>query len=373
MIDTTAMSANGSNSHEQSAESVPAKARPASLSVVVPVFNEEESLAPLHEQISATLAEIDCDAEIVFVDDGSSDRSREILSRLQRTDPRVKVVVLRRNFGQTAAMAAGFSFAGGDVIVVMDADLQNDPADIHTLLAKHAEGYDVVSGWRKDRKDPWLSRRLPSRIANALISWVTGVHLHDYGCTLKLYAREIIENLQLYGELHRFIPALASWSGAKMAEVPVNHRPRLFGKSNYGIARTVRVILDLVTVKFLLQYSTKPLHVFGLWGLLSGLAGVILAAYLSVQKVFFDAHLAERPALMLAVLLMLGGLQLITMGLLAELQVRVMHEARGTPGYVVKEVLGEGLDTEEDHDDTSTSDPVAPSGRDAPRERRDAP
>jgi glycosyltransferase involved in cell wall biosynthesis len=311
------------------------------------VFNERDSLIPLHEEISAVLDELGRDAEIILVDDGSTDGSVEVLQRLPQSDPRVKVIVLRRNFGQTAALAAGFNEARGGLVIIMDADLQNDPADISLLLEKHAEGYDVVSGWRKDRKDRWLTRRVPSRVANYIISLVTGVRLHDYGCALKLYTREILDELSLYGEMHRFIPALASWVGANITEIVVSHRPRRFGKSKYNIARTVRVILDLLTVKFLLHYSTKPLHIFGRWGLLAGFAGFALAAYLSVTKIFFGAQLAERPALMLAVLLMVGGLQLITMGLLAELQVRVLHEARGTPGYVVRRVLGKGLGDED--------------------------
>ena len=321
--------------------------KPESVSIVLPVYNEEDNLVLLHDEVTAVLDQLARAAEIIFVDDGSADKSVEILRQLQQSDPRVKVIVLRRNFGQTAAMTAGFRAARGDIIIVMDADLQNDPADIPRLLEKHAEGYDVISGWRKDRKDRWLSRRVPSQLANALISRVTGVHLHDYGCALKLYSREIIDELRLYGEMHRFIPALASWVGANIAEIIVNHRPRRFGKSKYGISRTVRVILDLLTVKMLLHYSTKPLHIFGRWGLLTGFAGFVLAAYLSVKRIFFAAPLADRPALMLAFLLMLGGLQLITMGLLAELQVRVLHETRDTRGYVIREVLGEGLRADE--------------------------
>jgi glycosyltransferase involved in cell wall biosynthesis len=345
---------------------------PASLSIVVPVFNEQDNLVPLHEQIGAVLDQLGRDAEIVFVDDGSSDGSLAVLRRLQQSDPRVKIVVLRRNFGQTAAMAAGFHYARADLIIVMDADLQNDPADIPALLAKHDEGYDVVSGWRKQRKDPWLSRRLPSQIANCLISCVTGVHLHDYGCTLKLYTRDTIDDLQLYGEMHRFIPALASWRGSTIAEVPVNHHRRLHGKSKYGISRTVRVILDLLTVKFLLQYSTKPLHIFGLWGLLVGFAGFVIAAYLTVLKLGFHQDIGHRPALLLAVLLMVGGLQLITMGLLAELQVRTLHEARRVPVYVVKESLGIGLDTDAQQADTGPAQPAASRRPDADPERSDA-
>ncbi len=313
------------------------------LSIVVPVYNEEENVGPMYEEIVAALDDLGRDAEILFVDDGSADGTLEILKGLQQSDPRVKVIVLRRNFGQTAAMAAGFSQVQGDIIIAMDGDLQNDPADIGILLAKHAEGYDLVSGWRKDRKDKWLTRRVPSQIANRLISSVTGTHLHDYGCALKLYTRDTIDSLRIYGELHRFIPALASWRGSRVAEVVVNHRARQFGVSKYGLSRTMRVILDLLTVRFLLQYSSKPLHIFGRWGLLSGSAGFAIAVYLTVLKLGYQQDIGERPLLLLGVLLMVGGLQLITMGLLAELQVHALHEARGTPSYVVRDTLGEGL------------------------------
>jgi len=310
------------------------------ISVVIPLYNEEESVPQLYEELTATLEATGHPYEIIVVDDGSSDSSFDHLQRLHRLDPRLKVIRFRRNFGQTAAFAAGFDAAQGDVIVTLDADLQNDPADIPRLLTKANEGYDVVSGWRVKRRDPF-HRRLPSQVANWLISRVTGVRLHDYGCSLKVYRREVVKNIRLYGELHRFIPAIASWMGVSIAEIPVNHRPRSFGQSKYGtVTRTVKVFLDLLTVRFLLSYATRPIHVFGGLGMLAVGAGSALGLYLSYVKLVLKEDIGNRPLLTLAVLLMIVGVQMISMGLLGELVVRTYHESQNKPIYVVRERLG---------------------------------
>jgi len=313
--------------------------RPA-LSVVVPLLDEQDNLRPLYQQIKQAL-EGRYSYEMIFIDDGSTDASFSILKELHDSDPTVRVIRFRKNFGQTAALSAGFSHARGDVVVALDADLQNDPADIPMLVAKLDEGYDVVSGWRKKRHDKALTRRLPSKMANWLISWVTEVHLHDYGCTLKAYRREIFSEMRLYGEMHRFIPALASWSGAKIAECPVNHRPRTAGKAKYGLARTLKVVLDLMTVKFLGSFSTKPIYIFGGLGVLSGLAGILSGLAVLYQKFFSHSHLAmnRNPLLVLTAVLMITTVQFILMGLLAELLVRTYHESQNRPTYVIKEVL----------------------------------
>ena len=283
-------------------------------------------------------------AEIVFVDDGSRDTTLAKLEVIQAGDDHVRVVSLRRNFGQTAAMTAGFDHARGGVIITMDGDLQNDPHDIPQLVGKLNEGYDVVTGWRYDRQDPFLSRKLPSQLANRLISRVTGVGLHDYGCTLKAFRREVIDNINLYGEMHRFIPAIASGMGISFTEVKVNHRARRFGTSKYGISRTIRVVLDLITVKFMLSYATRPLHVFGTVGVVSSLLGAIFGLILTVQRQLFGIGLANRPLLLLAVLLIFMGIQFITIGLLAELVVRTYHESQKKPIYYVRKVLGEPVE-----------------------------
>ncbi len=277
--------------------------------------------------------------ELILVDDGSSDGTYEMLYQICEVDSRVRVIQLRRNFGQTAAFSAGFDLAEGEVIITMDGDLQNDAADIPMLLDKIDEGYDIVSGWRVRRKDKYLTRRLPSRIANTLISWVTGVKLHDYGCSLKAYRREVIKNIRLYGELHRFIPALAKWIGIRVAEVPVSHYPRRFGRSKYGLRRSVKVLLDLMTVKFLLDYATRPIQIFGLLGLISLGGGTLIGLYLSFQKIVFHEGLRDRPMLLLAVLLVVLGVQLITMGLLGEMIVRTYHETQNKPIYLIRNVL----------------------------------
>ena len=310
------------------------------LSVVIPVLNEAENLDPLYSQLIDVLTKTVKSYEIIFVDDGSTDSSFEILKKLQKQDDRMQVIRLRRNFGQSAAFSAGFDHASGNVIVTMDADLQNDPADIPNLLKKLEDGYDVVSGWRIDRRDGYLTRQLPSRIANFIISIITEVSLHDYGCSLKAYRREVAKNIKLYGEMHRFIPALASWMGIRVSEIPVNHAPRRSGKSKYGIMRAVRVLLDLVTVKFLLGYSTRPIQIFGLLGGICFSLGLIVGAYLSILKIFFGYPLRDRPLLLLSILFVIFGVQLITMGLLGELVVRSYYESQNKPTYMVKEILG---------------------------------
>ena len=309
------------------------------LSVVIPIYNEEENIQPLYDELKGVLQGIDRPYQIVFIDDGSRDRSLELLERLQQQDNDVVVVSFRRNFGQTAAMAAGFDYADGDVIITMDGDMQNDPHDIPLLLAKMEEGYDLVSGWRYNRQDAFINRKLPSMIANKIISMVTGVHLHDYGCTLKIFHKEITKGIRLYGEMHRFIPAIASGMGSRIAEIKVNHRPRRFGTSKYGISRTIRVILDLLTVKFLLSYATRPIQVFGLLGVISGSIGFFIALVLTIERQFFGMSLANRPALLLAVLLIFMGIQFISIGLLGEMQARTYHESQGKPVYTVRKVL----------------------------------
>jgi glycosyltransferase involved in cell wall biosynthesis len=312
------------------------------LSVVVPVYNEEENLEPLTREVISAVQPLGGDYELIMVDDGSTDRTFHKLSDIHREDPRIKILRLSRNFGQTAALAAGISYAKGEVIVFMDGDGQNDPKDIPVLLNKIREGFDLVTGWRHDRQDPFWSRRLPSQIANGLISRMTRVRLHDYGCTLKAIRRDLAKEIKLYGEMHRFIPAIAFERGAQIAEMKVNHRSRRWGRSKYGIARTVRVILDLLTVKFMLSYSTRPLHIFGLIGLLSGGVGFLIALYLTVQKIFYGADIGGRPLLLLGILLILIAFQFITMGLLGEMLARTYHESQGKPIYVIKEVLDGG-------------------------------
>jgi glycosyltransferase involved in cell wall biosynthesis len=309
------------------------------ISIVIPVFNEEENIQILHEKLKKVLDPLNKEYEILFIDDGSTDKTLSILEEIQSHDKSVLILSLRRNFGQTAAFAAGFDFARGDVIVTMDGDLQNDPADIPKLLELIKDN-DLVSGWRKKRKDPFLTRRLPSRIANWLISNVTGVKLHDYGCSLKAYRRDVIKNLKLYGEMHRFIPAVASWYGVRLAEVETVHYPRLRGSSKYGISRTIKVVLDLITVKFLQSFSTKPIQFFGPIGVISGILGFLVSLYLTIDKLLFGRDIGGRPLLLLGALLIIVGIQLIGMGLLGEMIVRVYHESQRKPIYVIKKILG---------------------------------
>jgi glycosyltransferase involved in cell wall biosynthesis len=310
------------------------------LSVIVPVRNEAPGLVELHRELTDTLDRWGRPYEIVAIDDGSTDDSFAVLSRLHAIDPRLRVIRFRRNFGQTAAFAAGFEHARGRIIVTTDGDLQNDPRDIPAMIAKLESGYDIVCGWRKNRKDAFVSRTVPSRLANRLISWATGVSLHDYGCSLKAFRAEVVKPLRLYGEMHRFIPAIASEQGVAITEVVVNHRSRRHGSSNYGISRTIRVILDLLTVKFLLSYSTRPLQIFGLIGFVMALLGVIAGAWLTYVKFVGPGQaIADRPLLLLAILLIFTGVQLVTLGLLAEMQARTYHESQKKPTYVIREVL----------------------------------
>jgi glycosyltransferase involved in cell wall biosynthesis len=309
------------------------------LSIVIPVYNEEENIPKLYEELKEVLEKLGKEYEIIFVDDGSTDRTYQILQELARKDPHVKVIRFRRNYGQTAAMYAGFQYAQGDVIITMDGDLQNDPKDIPKLLEKIEEGYDIVSGWRKNRKDHFLTRILPSKIANWLISKVTGVHLHDYGCTLKAYRKEVAKNYRLYGDMHRFLPAVAKSFGAKITEIVVNHRPRIYGKSKYGIGRTIRVMLDILLVKFLNDYMNKPLYVFGGLGLFMTFLGFLILAYLAVEKIFFGASIGGRPLLILGVLLFLSGLQLISTGIIAELIIRTYYESKQDVPFRIAEVI----------------------------------
>ncbi len=309
------------------------------LSVVIPLYNEADNVGPLYEELTAALAQVGQSYEVIVVDDGSRDASFERLKAIHERDGRWRIIRFRRNFGQTAAFSAGFTAARGEIVITSDADLQNDPRDIPGLLAKMAEGYDIVSGWRVNRKEPFLSRRLPSMLANRMISGTTGVALHDYGCSLKAYRGEVAKNVRLYGQLHRFIPAVASWMGVTVAEVPVNDRARRFGASKYGISRTFRVILDLITVRFLLGYATRPLHVFGGVGLVSGSIGVLIGLYLTYEKLALGANIGSRPLLLLAVLLVILGVQMISMGLLAEMIMRTYYEGQGKTTYVIREQL----------------------------------
>mgnify|MGYP006271345971 CR=1 FL=1 len=312
------------------------------LSIVIPVYNEADNIPLLYEQLSAALDDLHQSYEVIVVDDGSQDESLARLREIHAHDTRWQVISFRRNFGQTAGMAAGFEAARGRTVITIDADLQNDPRDIARLLDKMAEGYDIVSGWRVDRQEPFLSRRLPSMSANWLISKITGVHLHDYGCTLKAYDHFVVKNVRLYGELHRFIPALASQLGVRVAEVPVNDRPRLHGTSKYGIYRTFKVFLDLIAVSFYLSYFNRPLYVFGGLGMgIGGLGGVALL-YLAVVKFGFGQDIGTRPLLSIGILLVVLGVQFISTGLIADMVMRTYHESQKKPIYFVREHLHDG-------------------------------
>ena len=308
------------------------------LSIVIPVHNESPNIKPLYDELTQTLGQYGRSYEILIVDDGSTDETFEELAKLQARDSRLRVIRFRRNFGQTAAFAAGFAHARGRLVVTSDGDLQNDPHDIPAMVALIEQGNDIVCGWRKDRKDFFITRRVPSMMANKLISWATGVDLHDYGCSLKVFRAEVVKPLRLYGEMHRFLPAIASQFGVKIAEVIVNHRARRAGVTKYGLGRTIRVILDLATVKFLLSYSTRPLQIFGLMGIIAGGLGTVILGYLAYIRLFMHQGIAERPLLLLGVMLVFIGVQLVTFGLLADVMARTSYESQDKPTYVIREV-----------------------------------
>jgi len=312
------------------------KGKPPEISVVIPVFNEEDNIALLYEKLCQAMQELGRSWEAIIIDDGSSDKSFEKLAEIAAQDSRIKVVRFVRNFGQTAALAAGIDHAHGDVIIPMDADLQNDPADIKRLLAKLDEGYDVVSGWRKERKDELFLRLIPSWTANRIISWISGVKLHDYGCSLKAYRKEVIKDVRLYGEMHRFVPIYASWLGAKVTEIPVNHEARKYGQSKYGISRTFKVVLDLITVKFMATYLTKPIYIFGTAGVGALLLSFLIFGWMVVLKYCYHTSFIETPLPVLVAMFFMTGVQLTLMGLLAEMQMRTYHESQGKRIYKVK-------------------------------------
>ncbi|NEO44939.1 MAG: glycosyltransferase family 2 protein [Moorea sp. SIO4A3] len=314
------------------------------LSVVVPIYNEVESLPHLIDAIASSLTDTQLSYELICVDDGSTDGSTQLLKEQVLSRPDLRGVILRRNYGQTAAMAAGFNYARGRAIVTLDGDLQNDPADIPMLLAKLEEGYDLVSGWRKNRQDAAVTRLLPSKIANWLIARTTGVKLHDYGCSLKAYRSELVADMNLYGELHRFLPALAFIEGARITELPVRHHARRYGSSKYGLGRTFRVLMDLLTIFFMKKFLTRPMHVFGLLGLSSLGTGIIIGAYLTILKLGLNQEIGDRPLLILAVLLISTGVQLFSLGLLGELLMRTYHESQGRPIYRVREVVSSNVE-----------------------------
>ncbi len=317
------------------------------LSLFLPVLDEEENLRPMHAMIASALDALGKSAEVIYVDDGSTDNSLEVLRAIAADDSRVRVISLRRNYGQTAAMSAGIDAARGEILIPMDADLQNDPADIARLLEKLDQGYDVVSGWRKDRQDKLISRKIPSQIANCIISWIGEVPLHDYGCSLKAYRRDVIQDVKLYGEMHRFIPIYAAWAGARVTEIPVDHHARTMGKSKYGISRTIKVVFDLMTIKFMASYQTKPIYVFGTFGTLAFAASVLAGAYavfLKFSHLFglpqYHADFVETPLPVLSIVMFAISIQFFLMGLLAELQVRTYHESQNKPIYAVRERIG---------------------------------
>lgn len=309
------------------------------LSLFLPVLDEEENLRPMHAKIQAALDQLGKTAEVIYVDDGSTDKSLSILKEIAAADDRVRVISLRRNYGQTAAMSAGIDAAKGDILIPMDADLQNDPADIARLLQKLDEGYDVVSGWRKNRQDKLISRKIPSQIANRIISAIGGVHLHDYGCSLKAYRREVIQDVRLYGEMHRFIPIYASWAGARVTEIPVDHHARTMGKSKYGISRTIKVVFDLMTIKFMASYQTKPIYVFGTFGMAAFLLSMLAGLWAIVLK-FEGTSFIQTPLPVVAVVMLAISVQFFLMGLLAELLVRTYHESQDKAIYAVRERIG---------------------------------
>jgi glycosyltransferase involved in cell wall biosynthesis len=310
------------------------------LSLFLPVLDEEDNLRPMHAKIQAALETLGKTAEVIYVDDGSTDNSLAILKEIAASDDRVRVISLRRNYGQTAAMSAGIDAARGEILIPMDADLQNDPADIAKLLKKLDEGYDVVSGWRKNRQDKMISRKIPSKIANKIVSWIGGVPLHDYGCSLKAYRREVIQDVKLYGEMHRFIPIYASWAGARVAEIPVDHHARTMGRSKYGISRTIKVIFDLMTIKFMAEYHTKPIYVFGAFGMIAFLISMAASIWALVLKFGYSVSFILTPLPVIAVVMLAISVQFFLMGLLAELLVRTYHESQDKAIYAVRERIG---------------------------------
>ena len=310
------------------------------LSLFLPVLDEEENLRPMHAKIRSALDALGKTAEVIYVDDGSTDKSLSILKEIAAEDDRVRVVALRRNYGQTAAMSAGIDAARGEILIPMDADLQNDPADIARLLEKLDEGFDVVSGWRKNRQDKLISRKIPSQIANRIISAIGGVHLHDYGCSLKAYRRDVLQDVKLYGEMHRFIPIYASWSGARVTEIPVDHHARTMGKSKYGISRTIKVVFDLITIKFMASYQTKPLYVFGSFGLIAFLLSMVSGVWSIILKIFYGTSFILTPLPLITIVMLAISVQFFLMGLLAELLVRTYHESQDKAIYAVREKIG---------------------------------
>jgi glycosyltransferase involved in cell wall biosynthesis len=336
----------------RSIDSPESKAAPE-LSLFLPVFDEEENLRPMHTKIREALDALGKTAEVIYIDDGSTDNSLEILREIAGSDERVRVISLRRNYGQTAAMSAGIDAAEGDILIPMDADLQNDPKDIARLLEKLNEGYDVVSGWRKNRRDKMISRKIPSKIANRIISWIGGVHLHDYGCSLKAYRRDVLQDVKLYGEMHRFIPIYASWAGARVTEIPVDHHARTMGKSKYGISRSLKVVFDLMTIKFMAEYHTKPIYVFGTFGLIAFFASILSGLYALFLKSAnrlglpqYHADFVETPLPILCIVMFAISVQFILMGLLAEMLVRTYHESQDKTIYAVREKIGFGKKNE---------------------------
>jgi glycosyltransferase involved in cell wall biosynthesis len=316
------------------------KSKDIFLSVVVPIYNEEENIEPLYQEITAAAAGKYRDVEIIFINDGSGDGSFEKLKTLNRKDNRVKIINFRKNFGQSTAISAGFDYCKGDVVITLDGDMQNDPADIPMVVEKITAGYDIVNGWRKHRRDRFFTRKVPSYLGNKLISFITGVKLHDYGCTLRGFKREVVKNLTLYGEMHRYIPAIASKMGIKSIEIPVNHRERKFGKSKYGLGRTFRVVLDLISLKFLLSFSHRPLQIFGGLGIIMMLSGFITGLYLTYVKYFKNEAIGGRPLLFFTILMIFLGFQLITLGLIAEMLTRIYHEGLKKNVYSVREFIG---------------------------------
>lgn len=310
------------------------------LSLFLPVLNEEENLRPMHAKIQEALNSLGKSAEVIYVDDGSTDRSLQVLREIAAEDSRVRVISLRRNYGQTAAMSAGIDAAKGEILIPMDADLQNDPSDISRLLEKLNEGYDVVSGWRKNRKDKLIMRKIPSKIANKIISWIGGVPLHDYGCSLKAYRREVIQDVKLYGEMHRFIPIYASWAGARVTEIPVDHHARTMGKSKYGISRTIKVVFDLMTIKFMASYQTKPIYVFGMFGAISFFLSIFAGLWAFYLKFISGVSFILTPLPVIAIVLLAISMQFFLMGLLAEMLVRTYHESQDKTIYAVREKIG---------------------------------